>query len=136
MSDYRQKVTSRLREVVEKHGGRTAFAKLIGKSPQTLTDYLSGKTLPGTRLRSAMRKAGVDEHYVMYGSTEEIEAEFSRNIGAKFRGLFPEKAAMLDTLEEHKIRTAGELQRILVAYHAMKSMVSDTDRPNQKGKKK
>ncbi len=121
MSDWKHEVASRLRDIADKHGGPSAFAKFLGRTPQMMNDYYSGRTLPGNRVRALIReKCGEDiEFYIMYGAREEIEKRFKKNILVHLEAWYPEKAQMLKSLELHGITTAEQLNLILAARQQM-----------------
>ncbi len=115
-------------------GGVTAAAAKFGVKPQGLSPYMSGRRLPGNKMRKRLQQLGFDDHLLMYGPVEETQKKFEKHTMQALRSAFPEKAAMLDALEENKIRTADELQRILDAYNAMKSVMKVPE-PSSKRRK-
>ncbi len=97
---------------------------------------MAGKTLPGNKLRAAIREKLGDEleYYIMYGTREQRDAQHEKNAETIFRNSGSEKARMLDVIEKHGVLTAEQLDRILEARHMM--LHEPKLRYNPKGKKR
>jgi len=129
---HRDDIAKRIREVAEKFGGITAFAEKLGLPQPQLSQYTTGRRLPGNKFRERLRSAGVDDFYVMYGTKEEIDKKFAVNVMDTLRNAHPEKVQMLDVIEKHGITSAEQLEWILEA----RRMILNEPKPEYKAKGK
>ena len=67
-SGKNRKVANRLRKLAkERFRSQAELARALGVKPQTLTQYLNGKNLPGNTIQTKLRKLGVDVEFLMTG---------------------------------------------------------------------
>ncbi len=57
---------------VEEFGSLVSFARALGISQQSLHDYTSGRTRPGNKMQSRLRKLGCDVEWMMTGSSTGV----------------------------------------------------------------
>lgn len=80
-SDPRKAIGLRLREFADKSGGPTALARSMGVTPQYLNVYLSGRSVPGTKLQARLREVGCDTTWLITGQSEgEIKRDFEMTV--------------------------------------------------------
>ena len=132
MGDYAQEVAGRLRILVDQVGGPSAFAARLGIRDTLLQDYLRAKSLPGNKMRQRLMSAGFDDFWVMYGSKEETDKKHKENVAAIYREAFPERARMVDVLQEFSIDAANKLREILEWWRSTARMVAETERRTKK----
>ena len=73
----REEVGDRLREFATRFGGPTALAREIDISPQAITEYLSGRRVPGNKMQARLRELGCDTAWLITGqTTDDINREY------------------------------------------------------------
>jgi repressor LexA len=76
MTKATQSVSQRLREAgIARYGTLAEFARALDMKPQSLNDYLSGKSLPGNKLQTRLRELDIDAEFIMTGKTREESAD-------------------------------------------------------------
>jgi transcriptional regulator with XRE-family HTH domain len=60
-------ISQRLRDFAHKLGGPSALARALDVTPQTLNNYLNGRSVPGVRMQERLRKVGCDIEWLMTG---------------------------------------------------------------------
>lgn len=67
-----EEIGQRLRQWgVDKFGNLTEFASQLGISASNLSQYLSGKSMPGNKMQERLRKLGCDITWLMTGMTRD-----------------------------------------------------------------
>lgn len=129
-------IGERLRQLSEKFGGPSEFAKRLEMSPQQLNDYLGGRRTPGNKMFDRLRKLNCDVDWLMFGETrEDLNKKFySSKIG---RGLKYEDKhfELLEYLLSIGLDSKEKVQDILTpALHVAEKMVKYEKRKNRKGR--
>ena len=121
-------IAQRLKAVVDDLGGVTVAAKKLGmNSSEALSPYLSGRRIPGNKLRGRIREVCGEktELHVMYGDTlERASKEHERRRG------------ILEAAERHGYRDGQSLDGALIAYEKLKGIVLNDAQPGYKLKGK
>jgi len=60
-------IGQRLRVFAHKFGGPTGLANTLKVSPQQLSEYFSGRRIPGNAMQKRLREAGCDIEWLMTG---------------------------------------------------------------------
>ena len=98
--DEKRLIFDRLRDFGEKNfSTMSAYAKALGMRPQTLNNYLSGKSNIGGIIQDRLRKLGCDIEWLMTGKTE----------AGKKRVCTGEEEAMIERLRGMGITTLEQL---------------------------
>lgn len=64
----KKEVGKRLAEVAKgQFGGKGKLAEALGLIPSSLSEYFSGKTIPGRIMCDKLESVGVDTNYILYG---------------------------------------------------------------------
>jgi transcriptional regulator with XRE-family HTH domain len=118
-NNKRVQIAFRLREFgLKKYRTLTDFSKALGVKPQTLNNYVSGKTLPGNKMQDKLNELGCDIGWLITGlSRDEMNAKYAGTVKeqATMLGFVPkdEEGKMLLYLSLVGINTVVDLQRAL-----------------------
>lgn len=110
-----KEIGDRLRDIADENGGPSAFAKMLGITPQILNDYLSGRRIPGNKMQDRLRTLKVDLAWLITGQKEK---ELKQNANLRIdkliaRGLTREDYEMLDILHGFQIKNRMDLTEFL-----------------------
>ena len=110
-----KEIGNRLRDIADENGGPSAFAKMLGITPQLLNDYLSGRRIPGNKMQDRLRTLKVDLAWLITGQKEK---ELKQNANVRIekliaKGLAKEDYEMLDILHGFQIKNRFDLEEFL-----------------------
>lgn len=104
------------------------MAKVLAISAQQLNDYLSGRRIPGNKMRERLSRAGFDDFWVMHGSKEQADAMHERNLETQARLRWPEEWRMIELLKRYGVNSVASLDGILKWWKGTVKMVEEAPR--------
>jgi GTP cyclohydrolase II len=117
MSSYKQEVAARLRERSEKKfgPGLNASARGYSMSPENLSQYWTGKILPGNKMQARFREAGGDVNWLMTGEyASEASAKYAKIVERDLKdGITEADKEMITMLHKLGVRSISELTMLI-----------------------
>ena len=120
---FTKEIGERLRIIADKFGGPSAFTKMLEMTPQQLNDYLSGRRIPGNKMRVRLEKNKIDTTWILTGlmpDKERQQKEIIKEIEMK---------KIFNYLELNDIATFEKIQHIYETY----KVVIGLSQKNKKG---
>jgi SOS-response transcriptional repressor LexA len=120
MSDLKEKIGERIREFAElKFKTLKNLADALGMVPQTLQQYISGKTMPGGEIIKKLADLGADIHYLLTGEKlkEKIAEDAIKESTSKISGYDFPLVSMLSAGSMIEFFTDEHLEKVAFTYY-------------------
>lgn len=120
MSDLKEKIGERIREFAElRFKTSKGLAEALGMLPQTLQQYISGKTIPGGEVIKKLADQGADIHYLLTGTKlkEKITEEAYKEAVNKTTGYDFPIVSMLSAGSMVEFFSDDQTEKVAFTYH-------------------
>ncbi|GAB1351061.1 hypothetical protein MASR1M107_32760 [Ignavibacteriales bacterium] len=113
--ESKKEIADRLRYFAHmKFGSLKLLAKELGVTSSTLSQYATGKSIPGNTMQNRLREIGCDVEWLMTGNSEKMDAEVI-SIPNEFKLLRRDFTVLMKDNEIFNLR----LQRIETALESL-----------------
>ncbi|MBM3713147.1 MAG: helix-turn-helix domain-containing protein [Actinobacteria bacterium] len=120
MSELKDKIGERIKEFAElKFQTQKNLCEALGMMPQTLQQYVSGKTMPGGEVIKKLADLGADIHYLLTGEKlkEKIASDVYREAANKTTGYDFPIVSMLSAGSMVEFFTDEHSEKVAFTYH-------------------
>jgi len=109
----KHEIGARLRQFGEgKFRSMAEFARALGIRPQNLNQYLSGRQLPGNKMKDRLQELGCDPAWLILGMHKElVNHRYLESIKHQARELMKDDFAMLDYFKKIGIDNLEALEK-------------------------
>lgn len=130
ISEYNLEVATRLRQSLErKYGGLNESAKALDISPENLSQYWTGKSLPGNKMQQRLRDKAIDATWIITGVTPDLERQ-QKEIQKEI-----EERKIINYLDAKGLDTLEKVKDVYEAYEPLLK-VAEKMEEYKSGKKK